>query len=66
MQFPSLVGRIVPSDVLRTFRRKVAFLVALVVGYFVIEAVGSTVYFGGGNWHEYGRHFVQALEFGPC
>lgn len=56
----------VPSNVLRSVGRKVAYLLAVVVGYFVIEAVGSTIYFGGGNWHEYSRHFVQALEFGPC
>lgn len=56
----------VPSNVLRSVGREISYLLAVLVGYFVIEAVGSTIYFGGGNWHEHSRHFVQALEFGPC
>ncbi|OYT91273.1 MAG: hypothetical protein CFE43_14355 [Burkholderiales bacterium PBB3] len=57
---------IVPGNRLPSFGSRVAFLLALLVGYFVIEAVGSMIYFGGENWREYGNLFIRALEYGPC
>jgi hypothetical protein len=62
----SIGALIVPCNFLDSLSRKFAYLLALLVGYIVIEAVGSTIYFGGENWHEYGRLFVHAVEFGPC
>ncbi len=55
-----------PSNLLSSTSWKVAFLLILAIGYALIEAISSTIYFSGGNWHEYGRNFLIALEIGPC
>jgi hypothetical protein len=56
----------VPNTLLRSFSRKFAFLLVLLVTYFVIEAATATIYFGASSVSEFGRHFLQSLEFGPC
>lgn len=57
---------LVPSNLLSSYKRKIAFLLILATGYVILEAAFATIYFQGGNWREYGHTFITAIEFGPC
>jgi hypothetical protein len=57
----------VPSNVLNSVGRKVAFLAVLAVGYFFVEAMVAPFYPGPPpTFREYSVLFLQSLEFGPC